>query len=203
MDILCFSTTDWDEIWGSRQQIMQRLAAAGNRVLFVERQVSIEHLLRDPVLFRRKITRWRGLYYRQLSNNLWLWCPPLMLPGRYYSMHLNQLGQHQLVSRVRPVLSHLQFDSAQSYGLYPPHSAPLLGRFGESCSIYHCIDRFSGNQKGLKRSIIEKQEKLLLQNVDIVFTHADGLREKYAHLTQRPITLIPSAADVSHYQSTA
>jgi glycosyltransferase involved in cell wall biosynthesis len=202
MDILCFSSTDWDEIWGSRQQIMQRLAAAGNRVLFVERQVSIEHLIRDHVLFRRKIARWRGSLLKESSKNLWLWCPPLMLPGRYYSMWLNHLGQHHLVSQIRPVLASLTFDHPILW-LYPPHSAPLLGHLDESCSIYHCIDRFSGNQKGLKRSTLEKQEKLLLENVDLVFTHSEGLRQKYHHLTRRPITLIPSAADVSLYQSTA
>ncbi len=171
-------------------------------MLFIERQVSIEHLIRDPVLFRRKIARWRGAPLKELLKNLWLWCPPLMLPGRYYSMWLNHLGQRHLVSQIRPVLANLAFDQPILW-LYPPHSAPLLGLFGESCSIYHCIDRFAGNQKGLKRSILEKQEKLLLENVDLVFTHADGLRQKYEHLTRRPITLIPSAADVSHYQATA
>jgi glycosyltransferase involved in cell wall biosynthesis len=202
MDVLCVSSTDWDEIWGSRQQIMLRLAAAGNRVLFVERQVSLEHLLRDPVLYHRKISAWRGKLLRKLSNNIWLWCPPMMLPGRYYSMHLNFHGQRLLATRVHPVLSNLGFVQPILW-LYPPHSAPLLGQLGESCSIYHCIDRFSGIQKGLKRIIIERQERLLLQNADIVFTHADGLKKLYQHLTRRPITIIPSAADVLFYQSTA
>ena len=202
MDILCISTTDWDEIWGSRQQIMLRFAGSGHRVLFIERQVSIEHLFRDPVLFRRKLTRWRDAPLKESSPNLWIWHPSLMIPGRYYSMLLNHLGQHLLVTQVLPILQALEF-SQPILWLYPPHSAPLLHRFNESCSIYHCIDRFAGNQIGLKHTIIENQEKRLLQNVDIVFTHSKGLQEKYACYTQRPIKLIPSAADIAHFQSTS
>jgi len=200
MDILCISSTDWDEIWGSRQQIMLRLATAGNRVLFVQRQVGPEHLLRDPVLRKHKIASWRGERIRHLSHNIWLWCPPMMPPGRYYSMLLNKLGQSLLAARIHPLLFELGFNQPILW-LYPPHSAPLLGLFGERCSIYHCIDRFSGMQKGLKRSIIEKQERILLQNADLVFTHSFGLRNLYQNLTRRPITIIPSAADVLYYQS--
>src|SRR3974377_2286658 len=95
-DILCISTPDWNEIWGSRQQIMARLAAAGHRGLFVERQVGPEHLLRDPDLRHRKLSAWRLPALRLLDKNLWLWQPPLLPPGRYYSMALNHLGQSLL-----------------------------------------------------------------------------------------------------------
>ncbi len=202
MDILCVSSTDWYEIWGSRQQIMLRLAAAGNRVLFVERQVSPEHLLRDPILYQRKRVAWKGKCLQKLSDNIWLWCPPLLLPGRYYSMQLNHLSQRFLARRVRHVSSHLGFKQPLLW-LYPPHSFPLLGQLQERCSIYHCIDRFSGMQNRFKRIIIEKQERLLLQTVDLVFTHSEGLKKLYQQFTRRPITLIPSAVDVSLFQSSS
>ena len=35
-DIICFSSIDWDFNWQGHQEIMQRLAEAGNRVLYVE-----------------------------------------------------------------------------------------------------------------------------------------------------------------------
>lgn len=202
MDILCFSTTDWDEIWGSRQQIMLRFANSGDRVLFIERQVSVEHLLRDPALLRRKLSRWRDAPLVERSSNLWTWCPSLMLPGRYYARLLNQLGQCLLARQVKPVLQALNFTQPILW-LYPPHSAPLLHKFRESCSVYHCIDRFSGTQKGLKRSIMEKEEIQLLHGADIVFTHSRGLQEKYTRYTLRPVKLIPSAVDIDHFQSTS
>ncbi len=202
MDILCFSTTDWDEIWGSRQQIMKRLAAAGQRVLFVERQVGPEALLRDPALRRRKLEAWRRPALRRLEANLWAWNPPLLPPGRYYSPALNALGQRLLAGRARPVLQGLGFERPLLW-LYPPQSAPLLGRFGERLSVYHCIERFAGEQRGRKRSTMLRLEEELLRAADLVFVHSEGLRRLYAPLTRRPIRLAPSAADVAHYQSDA
>ena len=50
--------------------------------------------------------------------------------------------------------------------------------------------------------MIETQERELLARVDLVFVHSDGLRQLYASQTRRPIKLVPSAADVSLFQST-
>jgi glycosyltransferase involved in cell wall biosynthesis len=200
-DILCLSTTDWDEIWGSRQQIMTRLAGLGHRVLFVERQVGIEHLYRDPNLRARKQSAWRKPRLRQLQENLWLWQPPMVLPGRYYNLTLNAIGQRRLAKQIRNVAYHLGFIHPILW-LYPPHSAPLIGQFDEQVAVYHCIERFIGNQSGRKRRVMETQETELLRRADLVFTHAEGLRRLYAPLTRRPIVLLPSAADVAHFQST-
>jgi glycosyltransferase involved in cell wall biosynthesis len=198
--ILCFSTTDWDEIYGSRQQLMSRLAAAGHVVLFIERQVGPEHLLRDPWLRRRKLESWKNARLRLRRENLWLLQPDLALPGRYYSPLLNTLGQRRLARQVRQVMAQVGL-FAPLLWLYPPHSAPLLGGFGERLSVYHCIDRFSGGQTGLKRRVMESQERVLLSRADLVFTHAYGLQRLYAPLTRRPIQVVPSAADALLIQS--
>jgi len=200
-DILCISTTDWNEIWGSRQQIMARLAAAGQRVLFVERQVGPEHLLRDPDLRHRKLSAWRLPALRLLDKNLWLWQPPLLPPGRYYSMALNHLGQSLLAGRLRPVLHELTFEQPVLW-LYPPHSAPLIGQFSEKLVVYHCIERFVGGQRGLKRKVMQAQESELLHRADRVFVHTEDLRRLNQPIARHTITLVPSAADVAYFQST-
>ncbi|HBX71112.1 MAG TPA: hypothetical protein DEH25_17475 [Chloroflexi bacterium] len=201
MDIICISTTDWDEIWGSRQQIMLQMVSKGHRVLFVERQVGLEHLLRDKNMRRRKISAFRESAPVQIQLNLWRWQPPLMYPGRYYSLILNKWGQRYLSARLKPILNQLGFTYPILW-MYPPQSAPLIGQFSEKLSIYHCIEHFAGDQKGRKQKIMLAQENALLREVDQVFVHADGLRKRYAPLTRRPIELIPSAADVAHFQST-
>jgi len=202
MDILCFSTTDWDEIWGSRQQVMRRLAAAGQRVLFVERQVGPEALLRYPALRRRKLQAWGRPALRLVETNVWALNPPLLPPGRYYSPALNALGQRLLADWVRPMVAELGFERPLLW-LYPPQSSPLLGRFGERLSVYHCIERFAGEQRGRRRSAMLQMEERLLRQADLVFVHSEGLRRLYAPLTRRPIHLAPSAADVDHFQSDA
>ena len=176
-NFLCMSTTDWDEIWGSRQQIMSRLAAQGHRILFVERQVGPEHLLRDPVLRSRKLTAWRHPAIRQIEENLWLYQPPLMLPGRYFSIAANASGQRWLARKLRPLLTQLGLENPILW-LYPPHSAPLLGQFNERLVVYHCIERFVGNQTGRKRRIMEIEETELLRHAHLVFAHAEGLRQR-------------------------
>jgi UDP-galactopyranose mutase len=198
--IFCFSTTDWHETWGSRQHLMLRLAQCGNPVLFIERQVGPEQLIRDPALRLRKIAAWKSIRLRQPIENLWIWQPPLLPPGRYYSNHLNQLGQKILIRQIRPLIHKLGL-SAPILWLYPPQSAPLLGAFGERLSLYHCIENFSGNQSGIKRRVMQSEERLLLQSADLVFTHSEGLIHLYSGLTKREITLVPSAADVSYFQS--
>jgi glycosyltransferase involved in cell wall biosynthesis len=197
--VVCFSTTDWNEAFGSRQQLMLLLAKRGHLVLFIERQVGPEHLLRDTALRSRKLIAWKADRLRQIRENLWLWQPPLMPPGRYYSTRLNQLGQAFLILHVRKALNTLRINTPILW-LYPPHSSPLLGKFGEILSIYHCIEHFSGIQSGTKQRVMQQEEKDLLHRVDIVFTHSKGLLKRYQGMTKRKITLVPSAADVDFFQ---
>jgi len=200
MDIICVSTTDWDEIWGSRQQIMSRLAAIGHRVLFIQRQAAPENLLRDSEMKLRKLNAWKETPLINKSNNLWLFEPPLMLPGRYYSHFINNHNQKTLARNIYKQLRVLKFQEPILW-VYPPYSAPLLKILSEKISVYHCIEHFAGRQLGRKRKIIQSEEKELLQNVDIVFTHSQGLRDKYQNFTKRPIVLTPSAADVKAFQT--
>jgi glycosyltransferase involved in cell wall biosynthesis len=199
LDFLCISTTGWDEIWGSRQQIMLRLARSGHRVLYVERQIGFEHLLRYSK-YREKRTSY--LKFQQpvrVQENLWRWQPSVVVPGRYYSQALNRIGQSHLAAQIHAILPRLDFDSPVLW-LYPPHSAPLIGNFKEVISVYHCIERFSGDQRGIKKEVMTRQENDLLTKVDLVFVHSHGLQELYNDLTSHPIEVISSAADIEHFQ---
>ncbi len=110
MDIICLSTTDWDEIWGSRQQLMLRLHEMGHRILFVERQVGPEQLLRDPALRKRKYQAWKqaGKLIR-VKDNLWLLNPPVVPPGRYYAHVLNLAGQKRIAKALTQPIKSLGF----------------------------------------------------------------------------------------------
>lgn len=199
LDFLCISTTGWDDIWGSRQQIMSRLAKAGHRVLFVERQIGFEHLLKHSIYRKNDTSRFKLHEPVRVQENLWRWQPPVVVPGRYYSQALNQIGQSRLAVQIRTILRQLDFESPILW-LYPPHSAPLLGKFQERLSIYHCIERFSGDQRGMKKQVMTGQENSLLSKVDLVFVHSNGLQQLYKDLTRHPIEVFSSAADVGHFQ---
>ena len=199
LDFLCISTTGWDEIWGSRQQIMLRLAKSGHRVLYVERQIGFEHLLKHSK-FRRKGTSYMRFQKPvKVQENIWRWQPSVVFPGRYYSQALNRIGQSRLAAQIHTILPQLDFESPVLW-LYPPHSAPLIGEFNECLSVYHCIERFSGDQRGIKKQIMTRQENALLSKADLVFVHSNGLQALYKGLTRHPIEIIPSAIDVEHFQ---
>lgn len=199
LDFLCISTTGWDEIWGSRQQIMSRLAKGGHRVLFVERQLGWDQVLRYPQHRRKAFQHMVTRAPVGIQENLWLWQPPPLPPGRYFSNTLNHLGQKRLATQIGRVLGMLDFHKPVLW-MYPPQSAALLNEFGERLSVYHCIERFAGDQRGLKKRVMTRQEKRLLSKVDLVLTHSLGLQQLYGSLTRNPIEIVPSAADADHFQ---
>ena len=196
MDLLCFSSSDWDGVWGSRQQIMLRLARRGYRVLFVERLVGLEHLWRYPDIRQRKRRRWReGL--RQVQENLWIISLPPLLPGRYYSITINRLNQRLITRWSKPYLRKLEFSSPILW-LYNPEQGPLIGQFGECLSVYHCIDEFAAGTTGRKRRTITALEAELLNRVDLVFANS-LLTYNNKRRLNRNTYRIPSGADVEHF----
>jgi glycosyltransferase involved in cell wall biosynthesis len=196
MDILCFSSTDWGGVWGSRQQVMLRFARRGHRVLFIERPAGLEHLSRYPRLRQRKFRRWReGL--RQVQDNLWIVSLPPLLPGRYYSVTINRINQWFTACWSRRYLRKLAF-TAPVLWFYNPEQEPLIGRFGEQLSVYHCIDEFTAGTTGRKRRSIASLEAALLHRVDIVFANSLPTYEN-KHRFNPHTYRIPSGADVAHF----
>ena len=196
MDILCFSSSDWHGIWGSRQQVMKRFAQRGYRVLFVERPVGLEHLWRYQQMRKRKIHRWReGL--RKIEDNLWIVSLLPLLPGRYYSIAINKVNQWLTILQTKYYLRKLCFLSPLLW-LYNPEQGPLIGHFHERLSIYHCIDEFTVNTHGRKRRTISSLEKEILSKVDIVFANSLLTYENKRRFNSHTYR-IPSGADVEHF----
>lgn len=197
-DFLCFSTTDWDEIWGSRQQIMSRLGQRGHRVFFVERPAGLEHILRYPNIRNQKIRRWRqGI--RNISENICKISLPLLLPGRYYSPAINDINQRITLKSVKKQLKNYQIESPILW-IYNPEQGNLIGEFNERLSVYHCIDEFTAGTSGRKKQIITKLENQLISRSDIVL--ANSLPTYQNKLAQNPNTYrISSGVDFELFSS--
>ncbi len=194
--ILCFSSSDWAGKWGSRQQVMQRLARRGYQVLFIERQVGLEHLWRYGDIRQHKWRRWREGTH-QIAPNLSIVSPPLLLPGRYYMKAVAHFNQSIMINWTQAYLrrNHLQ---PQIVWGYRPEDGGLFGHFGEALTVYHCIDEFRAGTTGRKRSLIDKLEQRTLREADIVFTNS-----LLTHQQKLPLNVnthrIPSGADVVHF----
>ncbi len=197
MDVLCFSSSDWHGKWGSRQQVMGILARRGHRVLFVEQMAGWEHAARYPDLrSRRRQRRREGL--QEIQPHLWLFALPWLLPGRYYLKGMNRINAWLVTRLLRAPLQALGFNTPVLW-VYKPEHASLLGRFHESCRVYHCIDEFTVGTHGRKRRLILELEQALLQQVDVVFANSQLTYE--AKRPYNPHTYhIPSGADVAHFQ---
>lgn len=195
-DILSFSSTDWEGLWGSRQQVMLRFARRGHRVLFIERPVGLEHLLRYPAFRQRKFRRWReGI--RQVAQNVWIVSLPVLLPGRYYSSLINTINQWSTLLMSRSYLRQLGFGSPILW-LYNPEQGALIGQFKERLSVYHCIDEWTANTRGRKRRTIAALEVELLRQVDLVFANSLPTYENKRRFNSRTYR-IPSGVDYAHF----
>ena len=171
--ILFLSTTDWDAPqFGSRQQIALRLARRGHRVLFVEVPRALHSLISDPAGTRRALRRVGRI--RQVPEGPQVYMPPPILPV-YYNPLANAINQRLLLRCLRTQLARLGWQPDVLW-TYWPHTAYLVGRFGERIAVYHCIDDFTAIKYPLVASgTIGRMEAELCRQVDLVFARTEGL----------------------------
>lgn len=198
--VLCFSSSDWDGKWGSRQQVMMRLAKRGIQVLFVEQRVGLEHLVRYPSRARRRL-QIRKEPLRQKEDNLWLYTLPPLLPGRYYSKAVARANNLISAYRIRPVLSTLNVEKPILW-VYRPEDGGLFDTLNHSLAVYHCIDEFTGGIQGRKRQVIQELEQHTTSTADLVFANSQ-LTFQNKQTWNRNIYRIPSGADTEHFRQVA
>jgi glycosyltransferase involved in cell wall biosynthesis len=195
-DILCFSSTDWESIWGSRQQVMLRLSERGYKILFIEQMAGFDHLVKYPRLLKRKLYRWKeGI--TNINKSLSIISPPPMLPGRYYSFSINNLNLEIIKYWMDKILKEFENISPILW-LYKPEQYGLIGKFQHKLCVYHCIDEFTAGTSGPKKRNIQVMEEALLNRADIVFANSKKLYEEKRKLNQNTFR-IPSGADVNHF----
>ncbi len=200
MDILCFSSSDWDGKWGSRQQVMRIMARRGHRTLFVEQMAGWEHFAKYTDLRKRRRQRWReGV--SEIEPNLWLGSPPPLLPGRYYLPAISKLNAGIVAHWVSSHLRKLNMPTPILW-LYKPEHVELIPRLPHKKVVYHCIDEFTVGTAGRKKTIIQQLENRLLSQADVIF--ANSLLTYQNKLPANPHTFhVPSGADVEHFQGAA
>ena len=105
-DIICVTVSDWDEPKRSRHHLMSILAK-DNRVLFVERPVSLFGLLRSGTEWKRLARFFKGIRHRQ--DQLFLFTPPPILPGGDWLSWINWLNQKIINFAVRRIAFKMGF----------------------------------------------------------------------------------------------
>jgi glycosyltransferase involved in cell wall biosynthesis len=194
-DVVCLSSQDWSQVWTRKQRFMQRLARRGSRVLYVNLQVSWASLGYLKADWRRPF-RWMS-GPQQIEPNLFVATLPLALPGVQMSRRINALNNAFMAPIIRRWLRGLGFTRPVLW-TYTPHSENLVGRLGESCVVYECVDEFAASRGLVRADVVREQERRLIASADMVIVTHENLYRSKAPLAKR-IHLIPNAADVEHF----
>lgn len=196
MDIVLFSTADWDNpFWTNKQHVAVELANLGYRVLYID---SIG--LRQPTLkqsdFKRIFKRVLKVFNlpKKVHNNIWV-LSPLALPFYKYTL-IRKINKLLLNCMVYLCKKYLHF-SNDIFWTYSPLTTSLLNFSYYSHTLYHCVDEIK-EQPGMPKKIIDDKEKELLEKIDIVFTTSQKLFDTKKKYTKN-IHLHSNVADFNHF----
>ncbi|MBI4342347.1 MAG: YdcF family protein [Candidatus Omnitrophica bacterium] len=183
-DILCISSIDWDFIWQGHQEIMAALAAAGNRVLFIENTGVRAPRLRDLPRLKRRFLNWRkGTQgFRQERPNLFVYSP-MILPFPY-SRPARWINRALLLTPLRRWMRAAKFQPPVVWTFLPtPLVLDILRELDPELTVYYCIDDLASSSPQAQR--ITQSETQLFQRADLVFVTSEQLRQRAARFSGR------------------
>ncbi|MDP2883956.1 MAG: glycosyltransferase [Ignavibacteria bacterium] len=174
-DIVIISISDWEGPKRIRQFLSEELARQGNRVLFVESQYTLSKFLQKPSL-SRALRFLKGP--RRLSDNLFLLATFPFIPGGEFSAGISRTNWNLERSFLRQAMKRLGFRDPLLW-IFAYNAGPLIGKLGESLSLYFCNDAFSllVDSKSLQQRIALLEQEVM-GKVDLVFTVSDKLSKE-------------------------
>ncbi len=186
--IICFAS-GWDYHPTSKHHVMRKLAEH-NHVLWVNWHASRRPRLNlgDLRLILSKLGQ-IGQGPHQAAESLTVLTPPQVpLPGSPLVRKLNAA----IVRRaIRKVLKRLPPRPVQLWS-FAPDIGELVGGFDEELVLYYCVDAF-GEFPGYDRGVIERCERELMDQCDLVITTSPTLYETrcqwhpHVHLVQHGV----------------
>ena len=180
-DVILISSIDWDFNWQGHQEIATRLAAAGNRVLYIENMGVRTPRLHDATRVVQRFFNWAGSLsdggVRQVSSGLYV-CSPLILPpfGSAIRSHLNRGVMLPFLVRA---LERLQFKPDVIWSFLPTDTATHLIRLFKkphSVVVYYCIADFAELSPHHKEILMSEQRTIELS--DVVLAQCPQLAER-------------------------
>ncbi|HEX5709529.1 MAG TPA: glycosyltransferase [Pyrinomonadaceae bacterium] len=182
-DILYISSIEWSFLWQGHQEIALRLAAAGNRVLYVENTGVRSPGLRDAGRVVQRLSRWAKAAaasgVREVAPNVYV-SSPMVLPP---------FGSRARTALNRRVFLPLLVRSLKKLGMrdlvvwtYLPNdtTADLVGMLREEIDalVYYCVADFTQLTPHAER--LAASEREIVTGSDAVFTNCSELARKFA-----------------------
>jgi glycosyltransferase involved in cell wall biosynthesis len=187
-DIIYISSIEWNFLWQGHQEIALRLAANGNRVLYVENTGVRAPGLRDAGRIALRLKRWAGALrsqgVRQVAPNIYV-CSPVVLPP-FGSRWRRELNRRLFLPLVRRAARSLGMRDVL-FWTYLPTDTMLdlvkLLREPRSGVVYYCVADFTQLTPSAER--LEQSERQTVAESDVVFTNCSELANKFAVWNER------------------
>lgn len=213
--IVCFSLTPWDSALQSSCHYLMREFARDNRVLFVDRALSLKDLVtveRDDRM-RRRLARTTGSAPRlrraaDVDGDLWVMTPPPAISlnrlpaGRLYDL-ASRANAAVLRASVAHALESLRLNPTVSWvGFDLPAGTALARQLRERVLVYHCYDEVTG-WPYLARHGRHLEERLIAQ-ADVVFATSPALLRQKWDLAEflgsnASLSYLPNGVDHQHF----
>lgn len=177
---------------------MSRFAEWGP-VLYVERPVSIFSFFTgiSDASVSRQFWRWLRGGVRVEQRNLFILTPPPFFPFRYHPL-MNRLNQWIRTNAVRCTLKRLGF-RGHILWVYEPDAASMLGKLGETLSVYYCADDWAASRHWWNSTNqVRVLEEKLLRKATFVFATSRTLYEQKKPLAQN-IYYMPNGVAASDF----
>lgn len=182
-DFIYISSIEWSFLWQGHQEIALRLAAAGNRVLYVENTGVRSPGLRDAGRVALRLKRWAGSLrsqgVREVAPNIYV-CSPMVMPpfgGRWR----RALNRHLFLPLMLRAARRLGMRDVLVWTYLPNDTTVDLTRLlrRESAGlVYYCVADFTQLTPHAAR--LGQSEREIVTRSDVVFTNCSELAAKFA-----------------------
>jgi glycosyltransferase involved in cell wall biosynthesis len=175
-DIVFISSIEWNFLWQGHQEIARRLAAAGNRVLYLENTGVRSPGVRDAARVAFRLKRWTAALrtggLREVAPNVHV-CSPLVLPP-FGPRWRRQLNRRLFIPLVLRTARRLGFTDPLVWTYLPNDTTlDLIRLLPRSGVVYYCVADFA--QLTPHPAKLRAAERELIERSDVVFTQCSAL----------------------------
>jgi glycosyltransferase involved in cell wall biosynthesis len=170
------------------------------RVLYVERPVSLFSFLTgsSDTSVGRQFSRSLKEEVRHKSNTLAILTTYPVLPLRYIRI-VNKINEFIRLRSIRRAMRKLGVGNSVLW-VYAPDAGRIVGKLGESASMYYCADDWAASDQWWNRaSDIRERESELASKVDLIVGTSNKIVHKWTQAHKSAI-LVSNGADVHSFK---
>jgi glycosyltransferase involved in cell wall biosynthesis len=179
---VCLSSIDWDFVWQAHHEIMSRLGAAGNKVVFVENTGGVRSVRASDArrLMRRLINAIRQMFRgdRRPAPNVTV-VAPLLLP--FARNKISRLVNDRVLTPLMAAkIRRMAGANPVLYTYLPTANAlRLIDLIGgpRATVVYHSLADYQALAED--HDAMVKTEEAIVRRSDLVFVQSAGLRRRF------------------------